>query len=430
MRQLFEHCTIVTVNENFDILEDAYLVVEGDTIAYIGASRPQGPFEQVIDGSGKVMMPGLYNNHAHMAMTLFRGYAEGLPLQQWLNEKIFPAEARLKPAYVRAASDLAMAEMIAGGCISFTDMYYFCDQTVQSALEAGVYANISRGVTCFAPGGEKQSAPYTESKALFDEFDGAGDGRIKIDMCIHAEYTNTPGMIAAMAELAAELGTRIHVHVSETKSEHEACLERWGKTPSAYLASLGLFDVPATAAHCVWVDEADIALLGEKGVTVAHCPSSNLKLGSGIAPIARMLAQGLSLTIGTDGASSNNNLNMFEEMHLASLLQKGVNLDPMLLPPEQVLRMACTAGAASQGRRHCGCLKEGYKADLILLDFEKSHLAPCHNVVYNIVYSLQSADVCRVYVRGREIYRDGIVTGIDLERAKYDVNKALRELAL
>lgn len=423
---LFERISIL--DEHFAVVRECYVGTQGDRIAYVGTERPEEDFGARYDGSGKVLLPGLVNTHCHVPMTLLRGYGEGLPLDRWLNERIFPMENTLTGEFVYWGSLLGIAEMVASGVTSFSDMYFFCDDIIRAVRDAGISANISKGVTSFDGGSFYESGDYQKTRALVETYAGKADD-IRIDACIHAEYTSNERVVREVAEFAQANGLRIHLHLSETRKEHEACkLRRGGKTPAAYMDSLGVFDGPVLAAHCVWVEESDIELLAAKGASVAHCPASNLKLGSGVAPVAKLLAKGVRVTIGTDGASSNNNLNMFEELTLAGLLARGTGYDPTLLPPQQLLRMATVEGALAQGRRDTGLIREGYLADLCVVDLQKPHLRPVHDVLANLTSSAQAADVCLTMARGRVVYQDGDFRTIDIERTMGMAESAVEEM--
>jgi len=398
------------------------LAVENESIIYVGNSRPEGPFDRVIDCRGGLLLPGLYNCHTHAAMTLFRGYGEDLPLQSWLNDRIFPAEDLLTDEAVYVASQWAIAEMLRNGIVSFTDMYMFSHQTVKAALETGIKANISRCVVSFDPDADYAlDSRIAESKALFNEFHGAGGGRIKIDMSLHAEYTNVPKASAYLFDCAAAMGAQMQIHISETEREHKECLERHGVTPLRFFYENGGLSVPVTAAHCVWVDDADMALMKECGVSVAHNPVSNLKLGSGVMRLPEMLKQGINVTLGSDGAASNNTLDIFKEMYLAAILHKGVCRDTTNTPAGDMLKMATENGAMAQGRAHCGRLAEGCRADVILVDLNAVNNVPYYDLTYAAVYSANSSNVRMTMVDGRILYENGEYLSFDFEQLQHDM---------
>lgn len=429
---LFNDFTIVTMNETQEVIPHGHLIVKGDRITEIAPGPAFGDFAEVIDGGGKqVLMPGLVNTHCHAPMTLMRGYGGGHDLQTWLNDYIFPVEAKLTPDAIRAGTQLAAAEMIANGITTFADMYYFCDEMVETVLDAGLNMNISRGVTVFEPVEHPEDfVSCRESVELADKWDGAGDGRIKVDMSIHGEYTSfqAPKVWSYLADCARSRGLGIHVHLSETKSEHVECMERHnGDTPFQTLDKAGVWDgTRGMCAHGVWVTPEDMELMARKGVSVLHCPTSNLKLGSGIAPVARMLHEfGVNVALGTDGASSNNNLDLFAELKLAAILQSGANCDPKALSTWDALRMATVNGAKALGRTDTGALVPGNVADLIALDFSRPHLLPCHDVMEHLVYSARGSDVVLTMARGKILYRDGFFSTIDLDKMNCALEEAL-----
>lgn len=427
-KTLIEHADILTHESE---IKNGYFAYEGNTITYIGQDRPEGAFDRIIDGTNRLLIPGLYNLHTHTPMTLFRGYAEELPLDRWLNEKIFPAEDKLFGEAVYYGTLLSAAEMIAGGVVSASDMYFFCDDIVRAFADSGMKANVSRAVTCFDPNQDmSQEKRLLESVALFEQYDHSADGRILVDLSIHAEYTNVPCSVQAVAQKAKELNTGIHVHLSETQKEHEECIRRHGLTPTAYMAKHGVFDVPVTAAHCVWIDQNDRKIFAETGATAVHNPTSNLKLASGIADVPAMLQSGIRVALGTDGAASNNNQNLFEEMHLAAILHKGYQQDPLLVPAKSVLEMATVNGARAQRREHCGELKVGCRADFALLNCDKPHLYPRFDSLYALLYSAQASDVCMTVVDGKTLYENGTFTTIDIQRVQAKVVEMVERMKL
>lgn len=415
MRILFENAEILHIGKGF-------LATDGTDITYVGKTRPEGTFDRVIDCRNRLLMPGLYNCHTHAAMTLFRGYGEDMPLQSWLNDRIFPAEDLLTDESVYVASKWAIAEMLRGGTVSFSDMYFFCENTARAVEETGIKANISRSIVSFDPEIDLYSdSRFLEARRLFEAWNGRADGRLIVEMALHAEYTNVPKACRQMAEYCRSAGARMHVHLSETEREQQECIARHGKTPARFFADTGVFDVPAMAAHCVWVTEEDMDLMREKGVYAIHNPASNLKLGSGIMPLSKMLSRGVPVALGTDSASSNNTLDMFKEMYLASLLQKGTDRDPAALKADAVIALGTEAGARAQGRDDCGQLEVGCRADLILLDLDALNNIPYYDPSYTVLYSARSSDVCLTMVDGRILYENGEFTTIDIEKLRYDM---------
>ena len=420
---LLYHCRALLMDEENTLLDPAYVVVEGERIAAVSSTRPQGPFAQEIDCGGNVLMPGLVNAHTHIPMTLMRGYAGGCDLHTWLNDWIFPAEAKLDDRAVRAGADLALAELIAGGVTTIADMYMHTPAIAQAVLAAGISANLSCGGGYFGAPGDFSPATCPDcdhQRQLTEEFHGAGNGQILVDASIHGEYTSNVPLWQWMADYAQRKGLGMHVHVSETQSEHEGSLTRWGLTPFRILDRYGVWDTRAIAAHCVWTTEDDWAGMAEKGVACVHNPVSNLKLGSGVAWIPAMKAAGVPIALGTDGVSSNNNQDMFEEMKFAAVLHNGVTRDPLALLPQDVLAMATREGAKALGRQ-TGRIAPGYVADLILVDFTRPHLTPCHSVMDNLVYAAHGSDVVMNMARGKIIYKDGTFLTLDLEKIQAEV---------
>ena len=419
---LFEH--IDYLDEQFQLQKDYFIGVRDGKIAYLGKTRPEGDWGESYAGAHRLLMPGFVNAHSHSPMTLLRGYAENLALADWLNTRVFPFESKLTDEAIHHGALLAAAEMLRFGVTSATDMYFGGQAICEAFLKAGLKINLSIAPTCSDQTDLWDLPEYREAREIYAEYHGAGEGRIKIDMSIHAEYTSTPKVVGQMAEAVKGLGARMHVHLSETKAEQEACKERHGKTPARYFYDLGLFDVPATAAHCVWIEGEDFDILKEKGVTVANCPVSNLKLASGFCPVPRLLEKGINVGIGTDGAASNNSLNMLEEVKLFGILYKGVTGDPTVVTPAQALYAATRGGACSQGREDCGLVKEGFKADLIVIDTDRPYLHPRHDLACNLVYAGQGSDVTLTMVDGRVLYRDGEYTTLDYEKVVRDAEQS------
>ena len=427
-RILLHHCRALLMDEAATVLDDAFVVVEGETIASVTPTRPAGAFTQEIDCGGNVLMPGLVNAHTHIPMTLMRGYGGGCDLHTWLNDWIFPAEAKLDGRAVRAGAGLALAELIASGVTTIADMYMHTTHIAQAVLEAGISANLSCGGVYFgAPGdfGPDTCKDCENQRILTEEFHGAGNGQILVDASVHGEYTSNVPLWQWMADYAQRKGLGMHVHVSETQSEHEACKGRWGLTPFAILDRYGVWDTRAIAAHCVWTTEEDWAGMADKGVACVHNPVSNLKLGSGVAWIPAMKAAGVNVALGPDGVSSNNNQDMFEEMKFAAVLHNGVTHNPLALLPRDVLAMATRDGGRALGRK-TGVIAPGYTADLILVDFTRPHLTPCHSVTDHLVYSAHGSDVVMNMARGKVIYKDGTFLTLDLE----DIRARLKDYAL
>jgi 5-methylthioadenosine/S-adenosylhomocysteine deaminase len=417
---------IAMLDENLNFKTNMYIGVIDEKIAHIGYTLPDKNYGEVYDGKGKLAMSAFYKAHAHSPMTLLRGYGENMNLHDWLTKKIFPFEAKMNGNDVYWSMNLAMAESIRNGIVSSTDMYYFCDRMADAALETGVKNNISRGIVNFGTEAEdvRKLSCYTESEQLFKNYHNTGNGKIKIDMGLHAEYTSNPETVISVYELAKELDANMHIHLSETKTEHEECKTRHKKTPAQYFYDLELFNLKTTAAHCVWLEGEDFDILAQKGVTVATCPVSNMKLASGIANIPLLLKKGINVALGTDGASSNNNLSMIEEMKFMACGAKVRDNDPTAITPKEVIYSATKAGAKAQGREDCGSLKVGNKADIIVLDIDKPHMQPVHDMLTSVVYSASGSDIVLTMSDGKILYKDGEYKTIDIEKAIFEANKS------
>ncbi len=421
---LFENIDIL--DENFNYQSNQWVGVRNGCIDYVGSDAPADvdAYGETYKGEGRLLLPALYNAHAHAPMTLLRGYAEGLPLQSWLNDKCWPFEAKMTAEDNYWATLLACAEMMRYGVVSFSDMYYHTDERARAISEAGMKANLCESELYFDV---KPFSDYPIS-AQYEEFikrhHNSVGGRILIDYNIHAEYTSNQTTCADIAAVTKEKGLRMHLHLSETKSEHEECKQRHdGMTPAAYFESIGVFDSPVTAAHCVWCEEGDWEILRKHNAFAAINPASNMKLGSGFAPVQQMLDQGVSVCLGTDGVASNNNHDMFQDMYLMATIYKGYQLDPTVVGARDVLCAATRMGALSQGREDCGLLKEGFKADLIVLDTTGPQWCPMTDPVMNVVYSASGSDVVLTMCDGDVIYRDGSWESIDIELAKAEVTQ-------
>lgn len=421
MSILIHNCTAVLMDEAGTVLPNAYVAVEGARIASVGTERPQGPFDQEIDGRGNVLMPGFVNAHTHVPMTAMRGYGDGNNLQDWLNNYIFPVEARWDDRAIHACTALGLAEMIASGITTIADMYDHCDAITQEVVAAGLSANIARGTTLFADQFDPAVFPgCVELRELVDRWHGYNDGQILVDACIHGEYTSDSRLWAWLAGYARDHGLGMHVHISETRTEHEACIARHGKTPIQTLDEYGVWDGRSIAAHCVWTTPEDWAIMAEKGISAIHNPISNLKLGSGIAPVPAMKKAGVNVCLGTDGVSSNNCTDFFSDLKFAAILHNGAGCDPLALLPLDALKMATRDGGIALGRK-TGVIEAGYQADLILVDFSHLNLTPCHSVISNLAYAAHGSDVCMNMARGKVIYKDGEFLTIDIDRVKREV---------
>ena len=417
MDTFFSNVTLVTMDEALHVYYAAFLGVTDGKISYIGKTAPQEKPKQIINGEGMVLMPGLINCHTHLPMSLLRGYGDGHDLHTWLFDYIFPREARLDDRAVKAATLLSIAECLRFGVTSVSDMYDHCGAIAEAVAESGIKANLSRGITLWTEEFDPETYPAcVELRELREKWDGYDGGRIKVEASIHAEYTSNYHLWEAMGEYACNEGLGLQLHLSETKKEHEECKEKYGLTPAQLLDCYHVFAARTQAAHCVWLEPEDMALLAKRKVTAVHCPVSNLKLASGEADVVAMVKAGMNVALGTDGASSNNNLDLFEEIKAASLMAKNDHADAQTLPAQAALMMATVCGARAQGReKECGMLKEGMDADLILLDFTQPHLMPCHDVLSHLCYAASGHDVVMTMVRGRILYAAGKYPTIDLD---------------
>jgi 5-methylthioadenosine/S-adenosylhomocysteine deaminase len=406
---LIHNGTILTCNPDFDVIAGGWVGVRGETIAAIGRTEP-APLpaaRELSDARGGIVMPGLINTHTHLPMTLFRGLADDLPLEAWLNEHIFPIErAVITPASVRWGALLACAEMALSGTTTCCDGYFHENTVAEALREAGLRAVLGQGVVDFpAPG----VADPAENIRAAREFASAWLGRtgtITPSVFCHSPYTCSERTLVAAKRLCAELGLLFQVHAAETCREHELISAAHGVSPIGWLERIGVLDPQTLLVHCVQVEAADIDLIAERGAKVSHNPESNLKLGAGIAPVAAMLAAGITVGLGTDGCASNNDLDLFAAMDLAAKLHKVDGLDPTLISAERAIRMATIEGARALGlEREIGSIELGKQADLIVIDTRQPHLTPLHHPASAVVYAASGADVEAVWVAGRPLVR-------------------------
>lgn len=441
-------CDIDLLSASGQVTPHSYVGVCDGVIDYVGIDDPekkafsalsspqeevgdaQAPYEVRFDGHGKIVMPGLYNAHSHVPMTLLRGRGDNMALDAWLNEAIFPFEALITDKDAYYATLAGIAEMLRFGVVSCTDMYYNSEARAQAIIESGFKCNLGHSVLDFDPNISYDAIPEAvKNQDLIRQFHGAANGRLLVDFNLHAEYTSTRKVACGLAQAAKEQGVRMQVHVAETASEVEGCKERHqGMTPVEYLADCGIFDVPATAAHCVWLTDKDRAILAEKNVFVATCPASNAKLGSGIADVMAMREAGITVALGTDGVASNNAHNMMRDMYLLALMQRAQNCTPLGLRAGEVIEIATLNGALSQGREKCGDIVVGNKADLVVLNADTPWMVPADDKAAAVVYSAQGSDVVLTMVDGEVLYRDGEYLTIDIERALYEVQDSRRRI--
>lgn len=406
------------------------IAIDGNEIQEIGEKISDKKYAdyEIIDGQDCLAMPGMVNCHTHGAMALLRGYADDLPLMMWLSQKIWPREAHLTEEDIYWGSQLSVLEMIKSGTTTFADMYFYMDQMARVVDEVGIRAVLSRGMI---GSGDKADLAMVESEKFVKDWHGGAGGRITCLLGPHAPYTCPPDYLKEVMALSDQLGVGLHIHLAETSTEVSDIKQKYGKRPVELMNSLGLFDKRhVLAAHCVHLDKEEINLIASKQVGVAHNPESNMKLASGIAPIPDLLNEGALVGLGTDGAASNNNLDLLEEMRTCALLHKVATLDPTVLPALQVLKMATVMGAKVVGLKKTGSLQEGYKADIVLLDLHKSHLTPLHDPVANMVYASQSSDIKTVIIDGNVIMKNREMQTMDEEKVLYEAQRIGKELII
>ncbi len=421
---------VVTMNADDRIIEGgAVAVAQGvivavDTAANIDRSYVAG---ERLDGGNRVVMPGLVNGHSHAAMTLLRGVADDLALMDWLNNYIFPAEVQfVDPEFVRIGTELACWEMIRGGTTTFVDMYYYPDTIAEVVAACGLRAYVSATVIDQrSPDAESAADSLNKGNSFVDRWKGV-NSRITPIYGPHASYTLNADQLRATREAANDAGVPISIHMSESPFELQYSKDTYGRTTIDLMESIGFLDGPTIGAHVVWPTEDEIPILAERQVGVIHNPTSNMKISSGVSPVPAMLEAGVRVGLGTDGAASNNDLDMWEEMRLAALLQKVELMNPEALPASTVLDMATRGGAAAIGLEgKVGALVPGYRADLIQVDFSDVHHVPTYDVVSHLVYVTDEQDVASVVVDGTLLMRDRDILTIDTER----VAREARELA-
>ncbi|MCX7884931.1 MAG: amidohydrolase [Caloramator sp.] len=426
MNILIKNAYIITMNEKEEVLENADLAIENDRIKYVGKVPADFKADKIIDGSKKAVLPGLINAHTHMAMSLFRNYADDLPLHEWLTQKIWPIEDKLTGEDVYYGTMLSIVESIKSGVTCFSDMYFFMDDTAKAALESGIRARLAWGMIGVRADDDSR---FDITKRFYNNWQGKGDGRITVMAGPHAPYTCSPEYLKRVADFAKEMNLSVHIHLSESKREVEENYEKFGKSPIKHVYDLGIFDVPVTAAHCVHLSDEDIDILKEKNVSVVYNPGSNLKLGNGFAPVVKLLQKGVNVALGTDGSSSNNNVNMFEEINLSAILNKGVTGKPTVVPAIEALKMATINGAKALCMdKELGSIEENKKADIIIVDMNKPHFYPIHDVVSSMVYTAQGSDVETVIINGNIVMENYEIKTVDLENLYYNVERCIKRL--
>ncbi|WP_292466720.1 amidohydrolase family protein [Methanolobus sp.] len=407
---IIKNAYILTMDPAVGDIENGVVVIENGTIKEIGTST-QCNAEKIIDAKGSVLMPGLINTHCHAGMTIFRGYADDMLLEDWLENHIWPAEAQLTDEDIYAGTRLACLEMIRSGTIAFADMYIHENRVAQAVDEAGIRAALSYGMIDFGDK-EKADKEMEVGSAFVKEWNGKADGRIDTMYGPHAPNTCSRDFLIRVKEQAVKDSVKLHIHVLETEAELNYMKENFGMCSIHFLKGINFWGPDVLAAHCVWLSDGDIKILAEYGVNISHNPISNMKLASGICPVAKLLDAGANVCLGTDGCASNNNLDMFEEMRTAALLQKVSTMDPTVLPARKVLEMATINGAKALGI-NSGMLKEGYNADMIIVDMNKAHLTPVYDVASHLVYAASGKDVKTTIVNGKMLMEDGKILSMD-----------------
>lgn len=426
MNILIKNAYIITMNEKEEVLENADLAIENDRIKYVGKVPSDFKADKIIDGSKKAVLPGLINAHTHMAMSLFRNYADDLPLHEWLTQKIWPIEDKLTGEDVYYGTMLSIVESIKSGVTCFSDMYFFMDDTAKAALESGIRARLAWGMIGVRADDDSR---FDITKKFYNDWQGKGDGRITVMAGPHAPYTCSPEYLKRVADFAKEMNLSVHIHLSESKREVEENYEKFGKSPIKHVYDLGIFDVPVTAAHCVHLSDEDIDILKEKNVSVVYNPGSNMKLGNGFAPVVKLLQKGVNVALGTDGSSSNNNVNMFEEINLSAILNKGLTGNPTVVPAMEALKMATINGAKALCMdKELGSIEKNKKADIIIVDMNKPHFYPIHDVVSSMVYTAQGSDVETVIINGNIVMENYEIKTVDLENLYYNVERCIKRL--
>ncbi|MCI0502164.1 MAG: amidohydrolase [Fusobacteria bacterium] len=417
MGYLFKDVKMVSMNDDLPEIYQGDLLVEGKYISKISQNIPKSA-HKVIEGKNLLIMPGFINTHTHVSMSLMRSYGDDMELFDWLHNRIWPVEARLSKEDVYWGAILGIAEMLLSGTTTFLDMYQDMEMVAKAVLDTGIRGDLSRG-TIFTGNQDKDDSALENLIDLIENFHNKAEDRLRILAGPHAVYTNNKDFLLKQVSIAKKYNTGINIHVSETTKENEDCLKEHGMTPVEYLNSIGLFEAPYTiAAHMVHLSDNDIKLVKANDIGIAHNPKSNLKLGSGIANINTYIREDLKVAIGTDGAASNNALDMLSELQYASLLQKGINSDPMAIKAYEALKLGTFDGSVVLKRENqIGMLKEGYEADIIMFDLNQPHFYPLENSpVANLVYSSKSTDIIMTMVQGKILMQNRKLLTIDLEK--------------
>ncbi|NWF51624.1 MAG: amidohydrolase family protein [Nitrospirae bacterium] len=408
---------ILPMDESLSIIKNGAIAVKGPSIVGVGAKDEifkRYIASNIINGESKVVFPGLINTHTHAAMVYFRGIADDLPLKEWLENHIWPVENRwLSPEFITDAVELACVEMLKGGITTYNDMYFFEDAAARVTKKIGMRAVLGVGILDFPTKSASTSDEYFSNAEVFIK-DWQGDSLIIPCIAPHALYTCSSETLKRVRKVADFMNVPIHIHLSETRWEVEEIKRRHRMSPVEYLEDIGFLDERVVAAHCVWLDDSEIEILAKRKVGISHCIESNLKLSSGIAPVVEMLKAGVKVSLGTDGAASNNDLNILSEMSTAAKVHKTYAEDPTALDAKTALLMATRWGAEVLGLGNItGSILEGKSADIVIANLKKPHLMPIYNIYSHIVYSMLSSDVEMVMVNGKIVINDGKLTTAD-----------------
>jgi len=423
VKTLIRNVDIVTLDEAGTIFRNASLALDGGLLLYVGEVPEGFAADEVIDGSGHVAMPGFFNAHCHASMSLVRGYAEDLPLDRWFNERVWVAESALGPKEVRLGAELAACEMIRSGTVAFNDHYFYMDEVASVVAKSGLKASLT---WCqFGIGKDKEVGADLEGALAFAERTHLSEGgRIRALLGPHSPYVCPPTFLSELSSLAKERGLGLHIHLAESEEQVTRSLATHGCSPTALLERTGVLDVPTIAAHALYLTDDDITILAKKGATVAHCPITYMKLAMGAGDVARLLAAGVNVALGTDGPASNNDMDMKEASRILPLLQKFAHRDAERIAGDVALRIATTNGARAMGFPQSGVLAPLRAADLILFNFDKPHLVPRHDLVSNLVHAAKGGDVSHVFVDGKLIYREGTILTLDEARIRAEAERA------
>lgn len=415
-------------SNNFDGKKQS-LLIKNDKIAEISMKIDDNNADKIIDADGKILLPGFINTHTHLSMTLFRGLADDLSLDNWLNDHIWPMESNLNGYYSYIGALLGTIELIKSGTTTFSDMYFYMEDVAKAVNDSGIRAVLSYGMIDFSDA-EKRVNEIKENMALFKKCNGMADGRIKVFFGPHSPYTASEELLKEVRKLADKYGMGIHIHVSETEKEIKDILNEKGLRPFEYLESIGFLGSDVIAAHCVWLSDKEIEIIKKNNVKVSHNPCSNMKLASGIAPISKLIENDICVGIGTDGASSNNSLDLIEELKIASLLQKVTNFNPKVLNSNEAIAMGTIKGAEVLGLEdEIGSIEVGKKADIILIDTNQANMVPdSSNLSSNIIYSANGSNVDTTICNGKILMENKELTMLDEEEIYNKARQAIKEL--